>query len=237
MVYMMLVAHLLGDYLLQWNELARWKARSLWGVAAHGGIVTLAALACAALVVPSWWPYALLIGLVHTAIDVVRARFLRASDPGQELAWYLLDQIAHLAVIMGVVAWSGSASAGSIVTSGRLADPRALAFAIGYLLLLNPAWVLLRFIVRGVWGAEAAPHLGEGEKFGPMVERVLITSFVLAGQFVLVPMVLVPRCLVPYRVQGKGIGVLVRQTSHWAETMMSVLLATAVGVFLRMITA
>jgi len=79
MVYMMLVAHLFGDYLLQWNELARWKARSLWGVVAHGGIVTLAALACAALVVPSWWPYA--IGFRERASVSWYARHLIGQRP------------------------------------------------------------------------------------------------------------------------------------------------------------
>jgi hypothetical protein len=66
-----------------------------------------------------------------------------------------------------------------------------------------------------------------------MVERVLIASCVLTGQFHLVPLVLLPRRLVPLRVQGRGVGVLLRLTGHWAETAMSVLLAVAVGLALR----
>ena len=40
MLQAMLLAHLLGDYVLQNDALARWKSRSLWGVAAHGAVVT-----------------------------------------------------------------------------------------------------------------------------------------------------------------------------------------------------
>ena len=234
MVYLMLLAHLLGDYLFQSDGIARWKARSLVGVLAHGGIVTLTTMACAMLVSFSWWPCALLIGLTHTAIDLVRARLLRTANTAWELAWYLLDQLAHLAVIVLVVGWSDAPPRLALPgVAGLLADPRVLACAICYVLLLDPAWVLLRFAVRGVWGSDAAPRLGRGEKYGPMVERVLIASCVLAGQFSLVPMILLPRRVVPLRVEGMGVGVLVRPTGHWAETGMSVLLAVAVGLVLR----
>ena len=234
MLYLMFLAHLLGDYLFQSDDIARWKARSLAGVLAHGAIVILTTLMCAALVSPAWWPYAVLIGLTHAVIDLVRARFLRTSNPAWELIWYLLDQLAHLAVIVLVVARTRAPSRSELAgVAVLLADPRALACAIGYTLLLNPAWVFLRLTVRGVWGSDAAPHLGGGAKYGPMVERVLIASCVLTGQFHLVPLVLLPRRLVPLRVQGRGVGVLLRLTGHWAETALSALLAVAVGLALR----
>jgi hypothetical protein len=109
-----------------------------------------------------------------------------------------------------------------------------LLYAIGYLLLLNPAWVLLRFVVRGIWGPEAAPRLGEGEKYGPMVERVLIAACVLNGYFYLVPMVLLPRRMTPIRVEGRGVGVLVRNSQHWGDTFLSSMLALIVGLLLRL---
>jgi hypothetical protein len=234
MLSVMLVAHLLGDYLFQPNALACWKARSLMGVWTHGIIVTLTTVACAMLVDVTWWPYALAIGVVHTLLDVVRARLVHPKNAGEELAWYLLDQALHLCVISIVVASSGTLARRDLSDFARwLTDPRLLAHIIGYLLLLNPAWVLLRFTVRGVWGPDAAPHLGAGEKYAPMVERVLIASCVLLGQAHLAPLILLPRRLAPLRVQGMGVGVLVRSTTHWAETAMSVGLALIVGLILR----
>jgi len=238
----MLLAHLLGDYMFQWGFIARWKTHSLLGVLAHGGIVTLTTLVCAGLVTPSWWPYALLIGLTHTVIDLLRARFLRPTNPTWELTWYLLDQLAHLVVILLVVAWNDAPSWSELTgVAGLLDDPRVLVYAVGYLLLLNPAWVFLRLTVRGVWGPDAAPHLGEGEKYAPMLERVLTASCVLTGQFHLVPLVLLPRRLVPLRAQRMGVGVLIQPTGylqpigHPAEMLMSMLLAVAVGLALRLV--
>jgi hypothetical protein len=230
MMTMLILAHLLGDYLFQFDFLARWKSRSLWGVVAHGGIVTLTTLACASLVYPAWWRYAALIGVTHTAIDVVRARLIRAKDATWDMVYFLLDQAIHLGIIVLTVTLQPAAVAG-----GRAVAPKMLAFAIGYLLLLQPAWVLLRFVVRGVWGPQAAPHLGVGEKYEPMIERVLIASFVLTGQVALIPLVLLPRRLTTVRVQDNGVGVLMQLTGHWAETLLSVVFAAGVGLILRII--
>jgi len=232
---MMLLAHLLGDYVLQFNCIARWKARSVWGVVAHGGVVTLCSLVCAALLLPAWWPYALFIGATHTAIDVIRARLIRSKNATQDLTYYLLDQGLHVAIIFFTVQWSGVIVSPRPFGMLRGATTLGLTFAIGYILLLQPAWVLLRFLVRGVWGTEAAPQLGIGEKYGPMLERVAIASLVFAGQFYLVPVVLLPRRVASVSVQGNGIGVLMRLTTHWAETFLSVLLAVLVGLTLRLL--
>lgn len=236
MLYLMLLAHLLGDYLFQWNSIARWKARSLAGVLVHGGIVTLTTLVCAVVVTSSWWPYALLIGLTHTLIDLVRTQLLRPKHPAWELTGYLGDQLAHLAVIALVVTWSGLGLWADRTGALRpLADRRVLIYALGYVLLLNPSWVLLRFAVRGVWGPDASPILEEGQKYGPMVERVVIATCVLTGRFYLAPLVLLPRRLTSIRMQGRGVGLSVRSTGHWAETVLSVVLAVVVGLALRML--
>ncbi len=230
MFTLMILAHLLGDYLFQFDTIARWKSRSLWGVVVHGGIVTLTTIAVTLVVAPAWWLNALWIGLSHTLIDIVRARLVRAKNATWDLVLLLLDQALHIAIIALIMKWRPATP-----LSGRSDLSKWLALVIGYLLLLQPAWVLLRFIVRGIWGAAAAPHLGVGEKYEPMIERVLIASFVLSGQIALVPLVLLPRRLTAVRIQGNGLGVLVQLTSHWAETLLSVLLAAGVGLALRII--
>jgi len=234
MLSVIVFSHLLGDYLFQCKFIARWKARSLVGVLVHGGIVTTTTLMCVGLVSPSWWPYALLIGLSHTLIDILRARFLRVTNPRWGLAWYLLDQLAHLAVILLVVRWSSDRLWIETDLAVMLTERPVMAYAIGYALLLNPAWVLIRFTVRGVWGPDAAPPLDEGEKYGPMMERVLIATCVLGGQFLLVPLVLLPRRLAYMDVDGGGAGVLVL-ADHLAETTLSVMVAVAIGLALRVI--
>ena len=258
MITVMILAHLLGDYLFQWGVIARWKSQSLSGVLAHGCIVTLSALACTGLTAPEWWPYALFIGVTHTAIDVVRARFIHTSDPTREMVWYLLDQGAHIAIIVLTVFLSGdplvpqiALAAGSpggrqlaahtmhAVTSppttafSPLSDRRLVWLALGYILLLQPAWVFLRFLVRGVWGEDAAPPLDHGEKYRPMVERVLVATSVLTGAFYLVPLVVLPSHLTRVDFRDRNAFLTIGLPTHWAEPLLSLLLAVAVGLSLR----
>ena len=201
-------------------------------------IVTVTTLVCSLLVAPPWWPNALLIGLLHAAIDVVRARLIRTDDPAQETVWYLLDQASHLTIIWLVVAASGNPSWSELTGLARyLTDPQSLLYAIGYLLLANPAWVLLRFTVRGLWGSHAAPRLDRGEKWGPMAERIAVATCIMLGQLYLVPLVLLPRRLTPIRIQGRGVGILIRPIDHWAETALGLLLAVGVGLALRLVGA
>ena len=40
MIVAMLLAHLIGDYIFQWDGLANWKSRAIQGVLVHGAIVS-----------------------------------------------------------------------------------------------------------------------------------------------------------------------------------------------------
>jgi hypothetical protein len=64
---------------------------------------------------------------------------------------------------------------------------------------------------------------------------MVIATCVLLGQLCLVPLVLLPRRLTPIRVEGRGVAVLMKPIEHWAETVLSVLLATGVGLALRLL--
>ncbi len=226
MFIMLLLAHVLGDYVLQPNVLARWKARSALGVLVHGSVVTLVTLLCAVVVAMAWWPYALLIGLLHTGIDLARLHLIRPVGPARELLWYLADQGAHLATIGLVVRLSG-ASAGAPSWYGSIA-------LLALLFLLQPAWVLLRFVVRGLWGAAAAPPLGTGEKVPPMLERVVIAGLAFLGWGYLAPLVLLPRRLPGVQVQGDALILPMVYPTHWAETLLGTALALSVGWALRL---
>src|SRR5512136_1254544 len=106
MIIAMLLAHLVGDYVLQWDALAVWKSRAVKGALCHGAIVLAVTLVFAVLIDPAWWPWALLIGLAHAAIDAswvdLNRRF--ASRSGlYGLVRLLADQTLHLAVIVGAI--------------------------------------------------------------------------------------------------------------------------------------
>jgi len=230
MIAAMVLAHLLGDYVFQTDGLARWKQRSLWGVAVHGLIVTLTLWLCSLPIDPRWWPYALALGLLHTAIDVVRAR-LGSISPAVDLALFLADQVAHGLTVAAALALSGWLAPRPAATPlGRwLGDDGRLWLLSGYVLLTMPAWVLTHFVARGMGASQTSLPGRPGEKYLGMIERGLIATFVLAGQLLLVPLVVAPRLVL----DSRGDRVAAEPLGYLNELLISVGLAVAVGLLLR----
>ncbi len=207
MALMMLLAHLVGDYLLQWDRLARWKARALPGVLAHGAIVISVNCLLAALIAPSWWPWAAAIGIVHVAIDGSKLRLQRYYPP---LHLYVADQAAHLAAI-GL----------ALIASGALRPLPAdteywLTLAVGYAFVTLPVWVLAEYLTYHLVYNSAPEFAYRSHKYVGSIERTLVMTCVITGLIGLVPVVALPRLVTGppsklYRVEwllGVGIALL-----------------------------
>ncbi len=230
MIQAMLLAHLLGDYVLQTDGLARWKSRSVWGVLVHGAVVTLNLWLCSVPFTLDWWPYALAIGAAHTLIDITRVK-INPLGPTATLILFLADQAAHALTIGLGLTWSGWLKPHPARTAFGmwLQSGYHLMFIVSYVLLTMPAWVLVHFLVRST-GAKSASLPGRpGEKYVGMIERGLIATFVLAGQFPLIPLVVTPRLVL----DGRNGHVGTEHIGYLNELLISVGLAVAVGLFLK----
>lgn len=97
---LLMAGHLLGDFLLQSRRMAVNK-RSTALLLSHGGLIVLAHLAVALPFVDLDVVAAVvLIGLSHLLIDGLKAR---VGKPAPDSLWLLLlDQAAHVAMIVGV---------------------------------------------------------------------------------------------------------------------------------------
>ena len=139
MVIAMLLAHLMGDYVLQWDALAQWKSRELRGVIVHSAILAAVTAAFALPINPDWWGGILIISLSHFAIDALQFYIRPTFSP---LLRFFLDQLAHfffiiLALTMtGYLAWGNLW--GGLVDSAR-ATPLLTAL-LGYAFITMPAW-------------------------------------------------------------------------------------------------
>ncbi len=230
MIQAMLLAHLLGDYVLQTDALARWKNRSVWGVLVHGTVVTFGLWLCSLPFTLDWWPYALAVGAAHILIDLTRVK-IGPLAPTATLLLFLADQAAHAITIGLGLAWSGWLEPRPAQTAfgAWLQSEHHLAFIIGYVLLTMPAWVLVYFVVRGTGAKNNSLPGRPGEKYVGMVERSLIATFVLTGQFPLIPLVVTPRLVL----DGRNGHVGAEHTGYLNELLISVGLAIAVGMFLK----
>ena len=224
MVIAMFLAHLVGDYVLQWDALAQWKSRELRGVIVHSVVLFLVTALFALPIAPGWWGGILLISISHFAIDAVQF-FLRPTLP--PLLRFFLDQFLHLFFILLALVWGGYLTWGHMpaeILAQARQTPLLTAF-LGYAFITMPTWVLLKFLVYGVVKGEPPDFPAGPNKFVGIIERLLITTLVLFGQVLLVPLVALPRLVMewPRVVRGGG------DTVYVAELISSMVLAVAVG--------
>jgi hypothetical protein len=227
MIIAMLLAHLFGDYVLQWNSLAAWKSREAKGAVVHG-LIVLAVTWLFALPFEPLWGGIFFIGLTHLLIDALQAQYKPSVSP---LVRFVADQFLHLSIILLALDRGGYLEITSLtadVQSG-LRDERFLAYLLGYAFVTMPAWVLVKFTAYGLIKG-GAPNWMEGtNKYIGIMERLLMTTFVALGQFILVPLVTVPRLALDWRkIAGSD-----QTTVYLAELLASVALAVIIGLGLR----
>jgi hypothetical protein len=238
MIVAMLLAHLISDYIVQWDALAQWKSRALTGALVHGAIVSTVTVGMAVMIDPVWWPWAVFIGLTHTAIDVnwvwINRRFAARSGL-YALVRLMIDQTAHLAIIAIALIASGALRTSTLIVDilSALHTYRPLAIVLGYAFVTLPAWILIEFTFYGLVNGSAPDFThARRNKYVGSLERGLITTFVLLGQFVLVPIVALPRLIFDSpHIIGRQ-----RSTLYVAEWLGSMAVAVLIGLGLKTLT-
>lgn len=227
MIIAMFLAHLVGDYILQWNSLAAWKSSKLSGVVVHCLIVFAITWLFILPFNPNWWPWVIFIGITHFLIDAFQLRF---KLPIPELARFTLDQLAHFFVIVVALAAGGYLDLAAVLQSSLtlLQSDLLLIYLAGYAFITMPAWVLVKFTAYGLVQG-SAPQFGDSSKYLGIMERLLITTFVLVGQYILIPVVLLPRLLMEWpQVANEE-----RASVYLAELLASLILALLVGILFK----
>ena len=186
MILAMLLAHLVGDYILQWNELAAWKSRSIIGVTVHCIIVAIVTYLFALPYQPIW-SFVAFISVSHYFIDAVQ--FL-AKPKLPALIRFSLDQLAHMVVIFIALAFGGYLELASFTYSidQLFQNEQMMVYLVGYAFLTMPAWVVIKFTAYGLVN-NAPPEFVDKSKYLTILERLLIVTFVIIGQYYLVPLV------------------------------------------------
>lgn len=226
----MFLAHLVGDFVLQWDALAQWKSRELRGVAVHGLIVLVVTWLFSLPFDRTWWWGVLFISGAHFLIDVFQLYVKPRVSP---LLRFTLDQLVHVLIILTALVAGGYLSWSSLIPDlvAAAAETPRLTALLGYAFITMPAWVLLKFAVYGLVKGTPPNFPAGPNKFVGIAERLAITTLVAFGQVLLVPLVTLPRLILewPRVVQGGGDSVYV------TELVASVLLAVTVGLSLRLL--
>ncbi|HOZ76172.1 MAG TPA: DUF3307 domain-containing protein [Flavobacterium sp.] len=173
----LLLAHLLGDFVLQPNS---WvadkedkKIESIYlykHIAIHGLLIFL-------IVAQSdfWW-CALVLAISHGAIDALK---LYLQNQKTKRIWFILDQLLHLAVIGGIcLLWY------KVDFTKYEIDNRFWIYATAVLLMTTPASIVIKNIIS-IWtpnenGAKEADLQNAGKYIG-ILERLFVFFFVATG--------------------------------------------------------
>lgn len=230
MIMAMILAHLVGDYILQWDALARRKSIDIRGVILHGAIVLVVTWLFAMAIDPSWWAGVLFISLTHFVIDAVQVYY---KPPIPPLARFTVDQLLHFTMIFLALAAGGYLTLqtlGQDLAANATAMPWLTAVTF-YAFITMPAWVLLKFAVYAAVKRAPPDFPAQPSKYVGITERVLIATFVASGQVLLVPLATLPRLVTawPQAKQNQLDRVYV------AEFLASACLAVATGIALRLV--
>jgi hypothetical protein len=223
----MFLAHLVGDYILQWDSLATWKSRSMYGVIAHSLVVTAVTALFALPFAPFWWTGILFISSLHFIIDAVQLQWKPALPP---LLRFTLDQLAHIAVIIIALIMGGFMTPATVTASLAAAvnSDRFLLLLTAYAFITMPAWVLIKFVAYGLVKGTAPDFPGMTNKYIGILERLLIATFVGLGQFILVPLVTAPRFLMEWPNVARS-----EQTAvYLVELLASITIAVLTGILI-----
>ena len=176
----LLLAHLLGDFIWQptsWvihKEANKHKSIYLYlHILLHGflAIILVGEI--------SFIPYAVLIAVTHGIVDLIKLNFQKNKT---KRTWFVVDQIAHLLILTGVVL---------LYQNDNLSfygfDNRFWILLTGIVLVTKPTSIFIKTIIS-IWSPESQNShednsLSNAGNYIGILERLFIICFILTGHF------------------------------------------------------
>jgi len=177
----LILAHLLGDFILQPNswvaDKENYKLKSKF---LYLHILIHTALSFIFLWDLQLWWVALLVGVTHFMIDAAKLIFQNIKTKKR---WFFIDQLLHVLVIAGVSFYFQEFS------FGFLQNQEFLKIIMAALFLTTPASIFIKILLSSWTPAPDGPNtiqtesLSSAGKYIGILERVLIFVFILTNHF------------------------------------------------------
>ena len=191
----LLLAHFIGDYLLQTGPLCKQKREKKvrsWFQYAHA--LGIGLLSWAALWDDRLWFVAMGIGVLHLLIDIGK------SYVKEENVWiFVLDQFLHILVMalaawlcVGRLGWTAPAWLTSVVL-------RVEVVAVGVIICWRPANLLIRSVLQyNQVSIPADPNTFHAGQLIGILERWLILAFVLLGRYEVIGFLIAAKSIIRF---------------------------------------
>lgn len=134
-----------------------------------------------------------IVAISHGVVDLVKL------SAGKGFKWFIVDQIAHILVLILIWLWLYQAIVPEIITIlKKLNYTHIVAYVIAYLMMFQPSAVLVGEILSK-WSPElrnepTSSLTGAGRYLG-YIERIIILTFVLAAQYSAIGFVLAAKSI------------------------------------------
>jgi uncharacterized protein DUF3307 len=194
------LAHLVADFLLQPNRIARRKTE-IRPLVAHAAIHLVCAAAAVNLGLDRRVAGAIVgVALIHTLLDYGKARL-----SGDGLIAFAADQAAHLLVVALASIWlTGSWSAMIDIIRSLLTNPLVYLYGCAYAAVVFGGGYLIQKVTQSFLVSmqssvtQLRPGLPNAGKYIGWVERILILTFIVGGYETAVGFLLAAKALVRY---------------------------------------
>lgn len=175
----LLLAHLLGDFLLQPNtwvlDKESKKHNSIY-LYIHTLLHGILAWIIVGEIKFGW--HALLLALSHGFIDLLKLRFQKMKTKRN---WFVVDQILHLIVILAIASLYQN-----LTLDYTLFNNQFWILITGILFITKPTSILIRNIIS-IWTPESATKkedsLANAGNYIGIFERLFVFCFILTGHF------------------------------------------------------
>lgn len=177
----LILAHLLGDFVLQPNswvldkERKRLKSKYLYIHVLIHTVLSFLFLWNVEL----WW-VALVVGITHFFIDAAKLTFQNIKT---KKTWFFADQILHIAVILGLSYYFKE------FDFEFLHSQKFLKALVGAVFLTMPASIIIKILLSS-WTPASADHstlqtesLSNAGKYIGILERLLVFTFVMVNHW------------------------------------------------------
>jgi len=197
--YQLLLAHLIADFPLQFNEIFKLKVKSKWGVLLHSAIAGITALVFLLPYIFCIWMWSAIIILIgfHFIIDYTRVVFTRKTNL-DNLWMFLLDQILHLGVVwlISLMIISSPASVIKLPNSiTSLLDNKVVILTVsGFIAAGYFGAIIIHYLKKIFFKDYTTSQALTTKRYG-IIERLLVMALILMPGlfFLFIPTVLITR--------------------------------------------
>lgn len=208
---LLLIAHLVGDFILQPVSLVEKKKNSIKGMIIHSSIYTVLVTIMILLFGNIWelifWPVVIFIS--HYLIDYLRIKIAKKYNQNNVSFWsFIIDQSIHMLIIIiiSLIINSDFNSIGEAISNIQLLNnigfDTIINYFLAFIIVLTPSSVLIKHFFNYLFNKKEICENVQSDNVGAiigMLERVVILLLGALGMYSSIALVLTAKSLARFK--------------------------------------